>query len=92
MKKIISEIRMSLAEKLISWSHDVAPSNEEGNKLKKHISSYYLIWRYEYNISQQRKILNCPNCKSEHTYIKNDDFRKCYCPGCSTSWANLSDS
>jgi hypothetical protein len=40
-------------------------------------------------VGNQRELLICPRCKSEHTYIKNDDFRKCYCPACTTSWANL---
>ena len=42
MKKLKIELRMWFAEKLLSWSFDVTPLNEEGQKLKKHIAVYYL--------------------------------------------------
>jgi hypothetical protein len=41
MKKLKIELRMYLAEKLLGWSFDVTPWNEEGQKLRKHISAYY---------------------------------------------------
>ena len=40
MKKLKSELRMWLAEKLLGWAFDVTPWDEEGQKLRKHISAY----------------------------------------------------
>ena len=40
MKKLKIELRMYLAEKLLSWAFDVAPNNKEGKLLKMHIGSY----------------------------------------------------
>jgi len=42
MKKLKIELRMWFAEKLLSWSFDVTPWNKEGQKLRKHITAYYL--------------------------------------------------
>ena len=42
MKKLKSEIRMWFAEKLLGWCSDITPWNEEGQKLRKHISAYYI--------------------------------------------------
>ena len=42
MKELKIEIRMWIAEKLLGWSFDITPFNEEGQKLRKHICNYYL--------------------------------------------------
>ena len=42
MKELKSELRVWLAEKLLGWSHDVTPWNEEGQKIRRHIGNYYL--------------------------------------------------
>ena len=41
MKNLIKEFRMLIAEKLLSWSFDIAPMNEEGRLLQRHISKYF---------------------------------------------------
>jgi hypothetical protein len=41
MKKLKSEIRMWLAEKLLGWAFDMTPWDDEGQKLRKHITNYY---------------------------------------------------
>tara|TARA_R110000823_G_C15516672_1_gene455044 strand:- start:266 stop:418 length:153 start_codon:yes stop_codon:yes gene_type:complete len=42
MKELKNELRMWFAEKLLSWSNDVTPWNEEGQKLRIFIAAYYL--------------------------------------------------
>jgi len=42
MKKLKSELRMWFAEKLLSWAFSITPWNEEGQKLRRRISDYYL--------------------------------------------------
>lgn len=42
MKKLKIELRMWFAERLLGWSFDVTPWNEEGQKLRNHILDYYL--------------------------------------------------
>ena len=42
MKELKTELRMWFAEKLLSWSFDVTPRNEEGQKLRNYISTYCL--------------------------------------------------
>lgn len=42
MKKLKSELRMWLAEKLVGWAFDITPWDEEGQKLRRHIADYYL--------------------------------------------------
>jgi hypothetical protein len=51
MSKLKSEIRMYIAEKLISWAFDITPWNDEGQKLRVHIANYYYdkIKEYEDN-------------------------------------------
>ena len=41
MKDLINEFRMVIAEKLLSWSFDIAPMNEEGRFLQRYISKYF---------------------------------------------------
>lgn len=36
----MSELRMYLAEKLLSWAFDVAPNNKEGKFLKFYVGGY----------------------------------------------------
>lgn len=37
-----TEIRMWIAEKLMGWAFDITSWDEEGQKMRKHISNYYL--------------------------------------------------
>ena len=41
MKELKSEIRMWVAEKLLSWAFNVTPWNNEGQKMRKYIADYY---------------------------------------------------
>lgn len=42
MKKLREEIRMWIAEKLLGWAFDATPWNKDGQKLRVHITNYYL--------------------------------------------------
>ena len=75
LKQLVSRTDMSGNEK-VEWLTDF---------IDKHVTEQL---RLNY-VRHRRELLICPTCKSEHTYIKNDDFRKCHCPACKTSWPNL---
>lgn len=40
MKELKTELRMWFAEKLLYWSLEISPNNEEGKKIKSFISLY----------------------------------------------------
>ena len=40
--KAITEIRMWMAEKLLGWAFDMSPYNKCGQKMRIHISNYYM--------------------------------------------------
>jgi len=42
MVELKSEIRMWIAEKLLNWSFDITPYNQEGQKIRRCISLYYI--------------------------------------------------
>ena len=42
MEELKSELRMWFAEKLLGWANDITPWNNEGQKLRRHITNYYL--------------------------------------------------
>jgi hypothetical protein len=53
MKKLIIEIRMWMAEKLLSWSSRMAPNTPEGQGLKFHIWRYFANLFYESKASKE---------------------------------------
>jgi hypothetical protein len=42
MKALINELRLAIAEKLLSWAFDVAPRNKQGDDLRKFLIGYML--------------------------------------------------